>query len=395
MPPERKRRRPAGRGTVIQRAPGVWRVRVRWTTEDGRHREREVRVQGSRASAEEALDALRQALVRGDLDHASDTPTGRLTVRAYLTDWLTHQAGRVAPSSLTRYREALTRHVVPALGDVLLVRLRPIAVQRLVTALPTGTRGRAPLSPASTRLVLGIFRSALEQAVRWEMLPRNPARYVQGPAGGQEEQPALTGEQVDALLDAAERAGDPLLPLWTLGAFGGLRIGECLALTWGAVELPAPDEPDAWGRLSIRKAKTRAGRREIALAPEVVTSLRRLSRGLPGAPVFASAARGGRAYSPSAVHRALRAALRRAGLPLTYTFHSFRRGVASAAVAAGDVAGASALLGHARRSLTLDKYARPLPGAADRAAGVVRDALRGHPRGNGGLPAPVSQEGTG
>src|SRR3954447_24961384 len=101
-----------------------------------------------------------------------------------------------------------------------------------------------------------------------------------------------TAAQITALLDAAaaidagsraDRQHIHRRDLLAVLVFGGLRIGELLALRWGDVDLAA-------GRLRVGHAKTDAGRRDVTLRPvlrDVLAALRPERRTLaPGRSCF-------------------------------------------------------------------------------------------------------------
>lgn len=60
---------------------------------------------------------------------------GDSTVGGYLWEWLAHMAGRVRPKTLDGYRGLIRLYAGPAIGDVPLADLQPLAVQRLYAEL--------------------------------------------------------------------------------------------------------------------------------------------------------------------------------------------------------------------------------------------------------------------
>jgi integrase len=77
----------------------------------------------------------------------------------------------------------------------------------------------------------------LEQAVRFHLIPFNPASRVDPPKVRQDEIAPLDAEQARRLLDAAK--GDPLEALYVVSLTCGLRIGEALGLRWTNIDLDA------------------------------------------------------------------------------------------------------------------------------------------------------------
>ena len=190
----------------------------------------------------------------------------------------------------------------------------------------------------------------------------------------------LTPEDAAAIIAAAEEEDARLgrsfaAPLIALALGSGLRLGELLALRWGADGLDLDAEVvrvrrldrirDETGAYPLLAPKTRAARRDVPLAPEDAARLRRhrlaCGRRPDGALVFAGP--DGQALSPVPAYRAWKRACRRAGLaqPLP-RFHDARHAYASHALAAGLSAHAvAALLGHSDAGLVWRRYGHALP----------------------------------
>ena len=118
--------------------------------------------------------------LRRQLQLGVDLTAQPRTVEAWLTEWLrdvkAHDGTR--PSTLVRYRLAVSKHLVPGPGRVKLDRLTPRDVQRF----PTGLRGK--LAPTSIIKVHAVLRVALADAERMDLVPRNVAKAAKPPALG-------------------------------------------------------------------------------------------------------------------------------------------------------------------------------------------------------------------
>src|ERR1700691_5384913 len=90
-----------------------------------------------------------------------------------------------------------------------------------------------PLSYMMHRLI----KQALRQAVRWELLARNPADAVDPPKA---ERGALTTYDINQTVKLLEelRGSRLRLPI-LLGVMCGLRRGEIVALRWSHIDLAA------------------------------------------------------------------------------------------------------------------------------------------------------------
>ncbi len=73
-------------------------------------------------------------------------------------------------------------------------------------------------------MVHAVLRRALRQAVKWNMIPRNPAEVVDRPRAPRPEIKPLDVGQGRQLLEAAR--GDRLEALYVLAPTTGLRQGE-------------------------------------------------------------------------------------------------------------------------------------------------------------------------
>ena len=98
----------------------------------------------------------------------------------------------------------------------------------------------AGFAPASVNKLHVTLHKALEQAVRWHMIPRNVAAAVKAPRPSPEEIRPLDRKQAKALLEVAR--ADRVGPLYVLAVTTGLRQGELLASggrtsTWTAGSL--------------------------------------------------------------------------------------------------------------------------------------------------------------
>ncbi|WP_158297220.1 site-specific integrase [Zhihengliuella sp. ISTPL4] len=162
--------------------------------------------------------------------------------------------------------------------------------------------------------------------------------------------------------EAASESG--LSDLVTFIAGTGVRISEALDLNVGDVD---------GNVVTIRKSKTTAGERRITVPAAVADMLERRTRSnLSGLPLFPTVL--GKRRDRRNTSGEWQAARERLGLG-DYTFHSFRKTVATAL----DQAGLSArdiaeYLGHANPSLTMNTYMSKTVGGR-RAADALDPAL--------------------
>lgn len=376
------RRRGNREGSISKRPDGRWQGRV--TVGGGRRKA----VYGrTREEVAHKLAVLLKAVHEG-----ATVPTGRLTVGAWVREWLETVKGTVKPRTWQRYEGLLVHHALPALGKVPLTRLTPERLERLYR--DKLAEGLAPRSVHHLHVVLG---TALAKAVRRRHLAENPARLAEPPRIPRYQPRVLTPEETRALLEAA--ADDRLEALYYVLAYTGVRLGEALALRWSAVDLAASTlrvegtlQRHPGGGLVIEEPKTSGSRRTIRLAPAAVAALERhrvrqleerlhageLWAGLDlvfcteiGTPLEASNVRR-RSFWPlleklgladkvttteTRWRRGKQVEVERTVLKPLVTLHALRHGVAHMLLKAGEpVSIVSAMLGHARTSTTTDTY---------------------------------------
>ena len=110
-----------------------------------------------------------------------------------------------------------------------------------------GKRKHQFVSPSTVRSVHKILRSAFEQAVKWELMEKNPCIYATLPKYTSKKRDIWTAE---TLFRALKVCDDPKLRLCINLSFScSLRLGELLGLTWDCVDI-SPESIDA-GRASI------------------------------------------------------------------------------------------------------------------------------------------------
>ena len=368
MPREKS---PHGDGGIRTRRGG-FEVRL-WI--DGRRVSRWARTE---REAKRLLAELRQTrAVGGSVEDA------RITVAEYLSQWLAAARPDLSPRTYDRYEQLVRLHLAPAFKRRRLVDLRPQQVQALYA------EKRETLSETTVHHLHACLHTALEQAVRWEIVARNVCDLVRAPRVEQYEAAVLTHEQERQLLAAA--AGDRLEALYVLALTTGMREGELLGLKWEHVDLDAGvirvrtalSAPT--GGATLKRPKNASSARELPLINIAADALARhkrrqaeerlaagdrwQERGL----VFANTV-GGFILPGNFLRRGFWPLLERAGLPRVRV-HDLRHSIGTRLQERGlPPQQVSDLLGHARTSTTLDVYTHGTTAGAER----TRAELEGH-----------------
>ncbi len=309
----------------------------------------------------------------------------QLTLGQYLLErWLPAMRTTIKPATLSSYRGHVTPYLVPRLGHIRLQELTADDLQRCYADLLTDGRrqhGGGPLSTKTVANIHGCVRKALNDAVRWGLIGRNPALAAKSPSAQTAELSIWSPAQLRVFLDHV--ADDRFYAVWLLFCTTGMRRGEVAGLSWSNVDLDAGvisvvDTLVTVDSKAIRGTpKTRKGRRRIAVDDATVAALRthratQLQERLAAGPAWQDhdavvALEDGRPAHPQRITAAFRRHADAAGLP-RIRLHDLRHSYATAALGAGvPVKVVSERLGHANTAITSDLYMH-VPDEMDRAA---------------------------
>lgn len=374
-----RKRRGRGEGALYQRASdGLW---------VGVFQSGSTRTVVYAKTKEQALAKLdkERGLFRSDESRAH----AKLTVEKYLERWLEDGVkDSVRPATHALYARTVRLHITPGLGIFRVQRLTPAHVQQLL-----GDMARRGASARLRQIALQVLHRALKQAVRWEVILRNPCDAVARPKAPRHEIVSLDRKQITAFLKVAKK--ERLFALYVVAIASGMRISELLGLRWadfderqGAVHVRrqlvrVPNARSAETRsFELAEPKTAAGRRRIDLPKSVVTivvahRVRMTSEkhAQPDSPMFC-AAHGGPLQHNNLVNRSFKPLLERAGLP-PIRFHDLRHTSATMLLGLGvHPKVVSERLGHAQVGLTLDLYSHVLPSMQKVAAAKLNSIFR-------------------
>jgi integrase len=292
----------------------------------------------------------------------------------------------VAPSrkkgTQIEYTSILRSRLLPVFGPLRINEVTSARVEAWWTALR-----EEGLSKKRLGNVRAVLDHICRRAVRQGLLPTNPVEWIQGSLGRVDreirEADYLVPEDLNKLLEVAERTSPPEYPIFLVMATAGLRIGEAVGLQVGDL--------DATGRqLHVRRSVRRAfigspknGRgRVVDLPASTVTVLERLRQTRQAEAAY----QGGEArwffpgeapnmpVTPEHVQRALQKVLRAAGLRRIHP-HVLRHSYATLAIQAGvPLLTVSRQLGHQTIAVTADIYTHAVPGS-NRAAAEALEAI--------------------
>ncbi|ENZ47827.1 site-specific recombinase/integrase [Enterocloster bolteae 90A9] len=170
-------------------------------------------------------------------------PTAK-TLNDLLDEYMSIYGVNTWAMSTYESRRGLARnYITPIIGDMLLSDITPRMMDKyyrdLLSVKTVSVNNRKPtseyLTPHTVREIHKLLRSAFNQAVRWELISRNPVLNATLPKEEHKERDIWTAE---TLSKAMEVCDDPILSLALNLAFScSLRIGEMLGLTWDCIDI--------------------------------------------------------------------------------------------------------------------------------------------------------------
>jgi integrase len=369
-----------------------------WTTSSGATRtawvvnytdasgKRRLRTFGTKGQAKAWLTTAAYEVKQGTHTPASTS----CTVGEAFADWIDHCRGEgLERSTIEQRLYHLNLHIVPFLGSVKLSELTAPRVHQFLTALRDNGR-----SLAMRRKVLTNLKTAIAFAQGRGLVAQNVAVSIKikaserdatnGPLRAGVDFPTKT--ELRALINYAP---DRWRPLIICAIFTGMRISELRGLSWRNIDLSkgvihVRQRADAWRKIGAPKSK--AGKRDIPLAPLVINALREWKLRCPKGEldlVFSNSV-GRTCTVPNLRDRVLGPLQEAAGISKAYQpkygWHSLRHAAASLFIEhlGWSPKRVQAVMGHASITMTYDHYGHLFEDAAADSAAMskLETALR-------------------
>ena len=289
-----------------------------------------------------------------------------------LDEWLALHKTRVKPSTWRGIEKRVKKYVRPYFNDMYVDKITLRHCQDFTNKVSDKT-------PKSYIYVTGIVKNTLDYALRLGMIKNNPMLYVIKPKPMQQVQDSskhdnyYNRDELKKFLAAAKDKGLKKYTLFRLLAYSGMRVGECLALTWHDLDFKnntiAINKTLATTEkgFEIQTPKTKASIREISLDNETIQILKSwqleqrkqlLKVGINAMDskqlIFSNSKND--FIGNSTIRKYLKQISKKAGIHLI-TSHGFRHTHATLLFASGmDIKQVQARLGHSKVQTTLDIY---------------------------------------
>jgi integrase len=261
-------------GQLVQRGERSWYVRVFLGRDaNGQRKFHNKTIHGTKKDAQKYLNAVLR-----ELDLGTFVEPSAQSLSQYLEHWLQAAARpRVSTRTADGYEALLRRYVLPTLGLKKLSDIKALDIQ----AIYAGMLERE-LSARIVRHTHSALHNALKQAVKWGMLARNPAEWVELPKVPRVERRVLSPEEAIRFLEVAVTAPRGLI--FTFALLSGMRPEEYLAVQWRDLDFTR-------GTITVQRAlvrhkgtwsfdepKTARSRRTIPLQSSLLQQLRQHKR---------------------------------------------------------------------------------------------------------------------
>lgn len=332
--------------------------------ENGKRKQKRFSGFKTKKDAEKALQEIIYKLERGELI------LSKITVGEFLDEWYKEYClPKLAPKTLKSYEELINLYFKPHLGSIELANLKPLEIQKYYNRLK-----ELGLSNTTINYHHRVLRSALNRAVIWQYIQKNPCDYVEPPSRSKKEM--LVWSNADAHKAEEIFKDSPIYVHLILALYEGLRIGEICGLKWEDIDLVKGEmtirrqAQIVKGELIFREPKTETSIRKIPLIGKVIKVLKEeKKKQIENKLVFGdkyikeydgyiSVWEDGRFKDPGYVSKKFhKMLLQNPELPLI-RFHDLRHSCASLLVQAGvPLKIISKILGHSQIGITMDFYA--------------------------------------
>jgi integrase len=369
-------------GQIINRGKRTWLVRI-FMGRDGNGKRRYLNhtVKGKKKVAETYLSKTLTAIGAGTFIEPSS-----LTVDEYLNKWLESAVRpRVSQRTADGYASLLKRYIREPLGYKQLDKLQALDIQKAYADMQ-----KRNLSARVVRHTHSALHNALKQAVKWEILIRNPSDLVELPKVPHKERRVLSPDEAARFIRAADEMPHGLI--FEFAIVSGMRPEEYMALQWSDVDFERGTaqvkraivrHKKSW---SFEEPKTPRSRRTILLPAPLLHKLAshkkkqaevRLKLGAAWQAfdlVFCSEQ--GMPHSiPNLTYRYFRPILEKAKLARIRLYDLRHTCATLLMIAEENPKVVSERLGHSTIVLTLDTYSHVLPTMQQKAAAKLEDML--------------------
>ena len=293
--------------------------------------------------------------------------------------------------TISGYQDSLKR-IIPIIGKEKLNKITPLMLDNMYAQLKTGVTNKT-LGYHSMYAFYKLINVMFNQAIKWEILDRNPNLKATKPKKEKKERRYYDLEQVSKLLSCLENESIKYKILITLALDSGARRSEICALRWNDIDFNTNilridnSLKVVKGVLDEKETKTLSSKREIMLSNATMEVLREykewqdnyikeLGKNWKGTDrVFTS--KEGKYMHPDTCDKIITKIVRKYNLP-PITFHGLRHTSASILIHKGiNPKAVSQRLGHSSTDVTMEIYSHTFDITKKESANAFDEILKG------------------
>lgn len=170
---------------------------------------------------------------RYEAEHGLAGSADKITLDRWYQTWLEdYKIPNIKETSVNTYKQMYSCYIQKELGSRYLKQIKPVHIQKVYNAMLE--RGFAP---KTVSILQAMLYNIFEFAVKNDLIVKNPCNGITRPKKKKAEVEALSAGEQDTLLHYLGKSKwkhyKPLV-ITLLGT--GMRIGECLGLTWDDID---------------------------------------------------------------------------------------------------------------------------------------------------------------
>ncbi len=335
----------------------------------GKRKQKEI---GGFRTREEAEEAAKRILA--EIQQGTYVEPTKITVEEFLIDYVNNTLkNEVALNTYEQRLAYVKNHIAPAIGKIKLSNLTPQHIQKFYNDL------RENYGAGHVQNIGNLLTKALTQAVRWNIISRNPASLVKKPPKFRKNttMKVWTVEEQKTFLEHARNGPMLYYTLFLLALTSGMRKGELLGLKWDDVDtkqgIISVKRTVVWANRSLFLKdipKTESSIRTIQIPEQTVKELKKWQLACPANNlnlVFPSPKTNGILY-PNSLDKQFLKTVKEAGVS-RISFHGLRHTFATTLLSSNvNPKIVQEMLGHATIKTTMDTYSHVLPNMQKEAA---------------------------
>lgn len=217
----------------------------------------------------------RKAEIENQQNEGTFLPPSNQTVADFLYDFVsTYGVKKWSVSMYDSQTGLIANYINPIIGDLEVQSITPRTVDKYIQTLQktpcVSTKQHKPrtafVTDSTIERIIKLLRCAFKQAVRWELIAKNPFDNVVLPRTEYKKRDIWTA---DMIRTALEKCTDSRLYVAINLAFAcSLRVGEILGLTWDNVHISDADIAADNAYVYIDKELIRVSKRSIEMIGE-------------------------------------------------------------------------------------------------------------------------------